>query len=81
MLKQDGVGTDDQAVVFVSGGPLVLDAYASVDNICQGEQSQLLHLPRVAQGTLHIYGCRTQQVSLLLLITLLFSQILLQHTL
>ncbi len=43
-------GLSDQTVVFVSGGPLTVDIYASLNNICPGETSQLFAMASGGSG-------------------------------
>ncbi len=43
-------GLPDQTVVFVSGGPLTVNLYASLNNICPGETTQLFAIPSGGTG-------------------------------
>ncbi len=43
-------GLPDESVVFVSGGPLTVDIYASLNNLCPGETTQLFAMPSGGTG-------------------------------
>ncbi len=43
-------GLSDQVVVFVSGGPLSVDLYSSLNNLCPGETSQIFAMVSGGSG-------------------------------
>ncbi len=43
-------GLPDQTVVFVSGGPLTVDIYPTLNNLCSGETSQLFAMASGGSG-------------------------------
>jgi gliding motility-associated-like protein len=44
------VGDEDQAVVYVSGGPLIVDTYSTNSTICENENTQLFALASGGSG-------------------------------